>query len=261
MQRGGAFFYVFGTRWMHGGRLEAAYFGRLGGDAVAHAVRMLRAARRSAVRSVRRRAHAYRPGHRLHALRRPPFGDLLCTECRGMPIALDHCLAATVFAGPPASMIRAFKDGGEMRLVDVLADLLTGALLDAERSASERFGHPLLCADAVTFVPATAEAFRRRGFDHMEMICSGVSDRVGLPMVDVLVKHGCSDQRGAGREERARLSRGVYEVVGSVRGLKVLVLDDVITTGATLNAVAAALRGAGAARVDGAAVARVWGQD
>lgn len=190
-----------------------------------------------------------------------PFGDLLCTECRGMPIALDHCLAATVFAGPPASMIRAFKDGGEMRLVDVLADLLTGALLDAERSASERFGHPLLCADAVTFVPATAEAFRRRGFDHMEMICSGVSDRVGLPMVDVLVKHGCSDQRGAGREERARLSRGVYEVVGSVQGLRVLVLDDVITTGATLNAVAAALRGAGAARVDGAAVARVWGQD
>lgn len=190
-----------------------------------------------------------------------PFGDLLCTECRGMPIALDHCLAATVFAGPPASMIRAFKDGGEMRLVEVLADLLAGALLDAERSASERFGHPLLCADAVTFVPATAEAFRRRGFDHMEMICSGVSDRVGLPMVDVLAKHGRSDQRGAGREERARLSRGVYEVVGSVRGLRVLVVDDVITTGATLNAVAAALRGAGAARVDGAAVARVWGQE
>lgn len=188
-----------------------------------------------------------------------PFGRMLCTECNGVQVDLDHCLAAAVFDGPPAQMVRAYKDAGELRLAHLLSSMLCQAFLRAERSDSERYGHLASSVDALTFVPATAEAFRRRGFDHMETICGDVSARLGIPVLDALVKHGRSDQRKAGRRERALLSHGVYEVVAPVTGLNLLVLDDVITTGATLNAVARVLKRSGAARVDGLAVARVWG--
>ena len=42
-----------------------------------------------------------------------PFGSLLCTECEGIDLAHDRCLAATVFEGPPSRIVRAYKDGGE----------------------------------------------------------------------------------------------------------------------------------------------------
>ena len=73
-----------------------------------------------------------------------------------------------------------------------------------------------------------------------------------------LVKHGSLDQRELAREERLARSRGQYEVVAPVGGMRVLLLDDVITTGATMNAAAHALKCAGAARVDCLAFARVW---
>ena len=187
-----------------------------------------------------------------------PFGELVCTECRGEATAVDRCLAAAVFEGPPARIVRAYKDGGERRLAVEIARLMVGAARDAERLAPDRYAGLLSDADALVFVPVTAEAYRRRGFDHMEAVAREASRACGAPVVDALLKHGSADQREFSREERLASSRDAYEVVEDVRGACLLLLDDVITTGATVGAAAAALKRAGARRVDALAFARVW---
>ncbi len=196
-----------------------------------------------------------------------PFGSLLCTECQA---GLDEnaelpgidvpgvCLAAVEFDARAASIVRAYKDAGERRLDTWLAQALLDAALHAEVAASERYGSLLSTADAVTFVPATSEAYRRRGFDHMEHVAAVFSKASGLPMLDTLLKHGSADQRLEGRAGRFAQARDAYETVVSVEGLRLLLIDDVITTGATVGACAQVLFEAGAARVDRLAFARVW---
>ena len=188
-----------------------------------------------------------------------PFGELLCTECRELEMACDRCLAAAVFDGAPARLIRAYKDAGERRLAPVIAELMLDAAHAAENHASERWQGILCGADAVTFVPATSTAFQRRGFDHMEAVARAFSERSGVPLIDALAKCGRSDQRALGRTGRREQSHGVYRVVEKVTGRRLLLLDDVITTGATVSAAAGALKQAGAAYVDALALARVWG--
>ena len=187
-----------------------------------------------------------------------PFGRMLCTECRGGPVAQDRCLATAAFEGPLPRIIRAYKDGGERRLATPMAEMLFDTALNAERMAPDRYGGVLASADLVTFVPVTAAAYRRRGFDHMGLVARHLCDLSGRPLADVLVKRGSSDQRKLGRASRMAGSRGLYEVVAPVEGARVLLLDDVITTGATVDASASALKAAGARCVDVLALARVW---
>lgn len=188
-----------------------------------------------------------------------PFGELLCTECHGEAGCVGRCVAAMVFEGPPAKIVRAYKDGGERRLASLIARSMLQAVREAEAVAPDRFAGMLSQADAVVFVPDTAEAFARRGFDHMEAVARAVAQEAGAPYLDALAKRGRADQRRLGRAGRRLQAAGAYEVVAPVRGVRVLLLDDVLTTGATLNAAAAALLRAGASRVDALAFARVWG--
>ena len=194
-----------------------------------------------------------------------PYGSLVCTECTpaagegifdGSPIR--RVLAMAVFADPLPRIIRAYKDGGERRLAPLIAQMLVDCAEHAEEVAPERYGGILTAADAVTFVPVTARAWRRRGFDHMEDIARAFAAETGLPVVDALVKRGSADQRALGRTGRQASARGAYEVVADVGGERLLLLDDVITTGATIAAAASSLSASGAARVDALAAARVW---
>lgn len=167
-----------------------------------------------------------------------PFGAMVCTECVGAKTDLDRCLAAAVFDGPVGRIVRAYKDGGERRLAAEIARIMLGAAVRAQREAP---GDMEGCSSARTrwvFVPATASAFRRRGFDHMELIARHLSGRSDIPLLDALVKHGSSDQRELGRADRLAEALGAYEVVLSVRGKRILLIDDVITTGATMSAAA-----------------------
>ncbi len=79
-----------------------------------------------------------------------------------------------------------------------------------------------------------------------------------MPLLDALVKYGHGDQRELGRDERREHARGMYETVEDVRS-RLLLVDDVITTGATMAAASAELKRAGAAAVDGLAM-RVFGR-
>lgn len=188
-----------------------------------------------------------------------PFGTITCTQCK-KDWACRSCVCAMPFAGVAARLATCLKDAHELRLAPVIAAAIATALDEASGwpavDGGPRFDANAL--DVLCFVPATEDAYRRRGFDHMELVTRELSWLVSLPLADVLVREQGKDQRTLGREERAQNLRGTIEVLGDVRGADLLLVDDVITTGASVGACTEALLERGAASVTACALARVW---
>jgi predicted amidophosphoribosyltransferase len=111
-------------------------------------------------------------------------------------------------------------------------------------------------------VPIHPRRARERGFNQAEALAEAVARRTGLPVAPVLRRGGGSgSQVGRGRGERERALRGSIAVRDGVRAPpRILLVDDVITTGATLAGCAAALRDAGRGEVLGVAYARTPGR-
>lgn len=109
--------------------------------------------------------------------------------------------------------------------------------------------------DVVTSVPVAPERYRERGYNQSELLAREVARQLGLPYRTLLRRHSAVHQLGAGRNERLSRVRGQFEPLKEPVG-RVLIVDDVVTTGATLNECAQVLRAAGAQAVWGAAVAR-----
>ncbi len=177
-----------------------------------------------------------------------PFGGLVCTECWHSEHSFSAAIAAGSLDGGLARAVVLYKDSGERRLAHVL-----GALLARE----------IACAwpgwaDAVTWVPPTREALTRRGFDHCRRLAEPVAHALRAPAVPMLERTSAADQRALGRRARVTNAAGTFAVVEQAPPGRVLVVDDVLTTGATLDAAAAALLEAGSRDVRVAVVARAW---
>ena len=110
--------------------------------------------------------------------------------------------------------------------------------------------------DIVTWAPTTTARRRARGFDQAEVLAIAVAGALGRPCVSALRRVGEVHQTGHSRAERIGAPGFAPRVPARIAGRRVLVVDDVVTTGATLQAAATALRGAGAAHVEALAAAR-----
>lgn len=104
--------------------------------------------------------------------------------------------------------------------------------------------------DLLTWLPTAAARRRHRGIDHSEVIARHVAAASGVPLVRVLRRLDGARQTGAPRD--VRLRGPAFTAHRRVAGLHIGCVDDVVTTGATVRAAAAALLGRGAASV------RVW---
>ena len=188
-----------------------------------------------------------------------PYGFLTCTECDGawLPRAT---VAALTFRGTAARMVTCLKDAHELRLAPVMAAAMATALEEAAawpaRDGAARFSPA--ATDAVCFVPATAAAYARRGFDHMELVARALARELSLPLADVLVRASARDQRDLGRSERAANLASTMRPLEDVAGARLLLVDDVATTGASLAEGTRALLARGAASVTASVLARVW---
>ena len=108
--------------------------------------------------------------------------------------------------------------------------------------------------DVVTWVPASAQRLRDRGVDHGALLARSVGAALGVPAIDLLARGAGPPQTG--RPARERCTGPALRARERVAGRRVLVVDDVVTTGATMRSAARALGHGGARTVLAAAVAR-----
>ncbi|MDA3937223.1 MAG: ComF family protein [Actinomycetota bacterium] len=176
-----------------------------------------------------------------------PHGWLVCTECWNSEFPFTDAVSAGLLQAPLSRMVTLHKDSNERRLAEVLAELLAAPVL-------ERGWKP----DVVCGVPASKAAIARRGFDHGSALAGALARRLDRPHEQLLTRGRALDQRGLDREQRAVNASDSFQVAAQPLGRDILVVDDVLTTGATLSGAAACLLDAGASRVRTAVVARVW---
>ncbi|PKQ20924.1 MAG: ComF family protein [Actinobacteria bacterium HGW-Actinobacteria-6] len=190
-------------------------------------------------------AHLIQPGAGCQRCGAPLIGAS-CRECVDRSFAFSSAVCAGLLEPPLSRAVTLYKDAAERRYA-----VLLGALLSA---ACESWrGWP----DAVCAVPPSERALARRGFDHTAALAGHVARELDVPHLRLLVAARRADQRGLGRDERRENMAGAFAVHPAVPvPSRVLVVDDVFTTGATLDGATRALLAAGALEVRVAAVAR-----
>jgi ComF family protein len=197
-------------------------------------------------------------------------GDALCFECRpsldvrldaepGVPIGLPADIPPPLlqlewcapFTGVTRRALHALKYDGERRLAPLL-----GA------AVARRWARAGAAGDALVPVPASPDRVRERGYDQAALIATAASGRLGLPVVDALARtRSTTAQFDLDRVARRSNLGGAFrisdiETAARIRGRWIVLVDDVVTTGATLAACATTLLDAGAIAVSAVAVAR-----
>lgn len=184
-------------------------------------------------------------------------GDPLCGSCRASlhrltpePVLLSGALvwAPLAYSGPARDLVRALKFRGAIALADAMAAQIVAnapsGLLDA----------------ALVPVPLHPRRVRKRGYNQAAAIAEAVARRTGLEVLDCLRRSGPSiTQVGRDRAERKAGPAGCIHAEVLSRE-KVLLVDDVVTTGATLSACRDALVARGTRDVTAVAFARTIGR-
>jgi len=157
-----------------------------------------------------------------------------------VPPPLDGCRALLRYDGAARELVTQLKYRGARAGLAWLASGVAGLVDPAQ-------------LDVVTWAPTTPARRRRRGFDQAELLARRVGRLIDRPCVSTLARTPGPPQTG--RSLADRRCGPVFEPTAGLGGLRVAVVDDVVTTGATLTAAGRALRRAGASEILGLAAA------
>lgn len=175
-----------------------------------------------------------------------------CPDCTRHAPCFDRAHAAWVYDFPIDALIRDFKYGHHLYLGQFFAEHLTGIL--EQHWASSGRARP----DLIVPMPLHPNRLRTRGFNQAAEIARHVAQRLNIPCAYNMVirRYDTPSQAGLHRDERWRNLLGAFACTQTLSAPHILLVDDVLTTGASLSACAETLRQAGATRIDVAVVAR-----
>ncbi|GAB1231804.1 ComF family protein [Ferrigenium sp. UT4] len=177
---------------------------------------------------------------------RPVPGGAVCGQCLQHPPAFDRTIAAFAYRFPLDQLVKALKFHEQLIVADFLADALA-ARIDTR-------------PDGLIAMPLHPLRLRNRGFNQSQLLAARVAQRLELPLLSGWVERvrDTPPQSSLPWAARHRNLRGAFAVTrpAEVRGKHLAIVDDVMTSGASLNALATALKQAGAREVSAWVVAR-----
>jgi competence protein ComFC len=177
--------------------------------------------------------------------------EFTCANCAHRTIHFDAAVSAYRGRGMVREIIHEFKYGRQIHLRRLVARWLHAAL-DDERLRGRRF-------DVVVPVPLHATRLRERGFNQASLLAALLSSKTSIPSKPLLERiRYTTTQTALDRSERMENLHNAFRLRknADVRDLRVLLVDDVLTTGSTLNECARVLKRAGAFSVYAATAAR-----
>ncbi len=182
----------------------------------------------------------------------PGVAPGLCGSCRSGPRSFRRARAGSPYVESVRLCVQALKYGGRRRIASILGK---------RAGRSHVIEGDLAGARAVVPIPLSRRRRRERGFNQAELIAKVVAREAGVPLDGKLLwkTKDRPPQAGLTRKDRLRNVQSVYRarLPLSLRGERLLLVDDVLTTGATAESAARALLEAGAGAVDVLTLARV----
>lgn len=187
--------------------------------------------------------------------------DSICAECRkNLPFApvgaqlqrftgVLACVSPFYYEDLVRDSLLRYKFGGVSMYSAVYAEYVAKCITDNR-----------LYYDVITWVPLSRARLRKRGYDQARLVAQAVAEINGVPCERLLKKRKNNPaQSGTGSPEKRKANvSGVYEAVkdANISGRRVLIIDDIVTTGATISECARILKKSGAISVVAASVAR-----
>lgn len=170
-----------------------------------------------------------------------PVPVAYCDRCRNRLTSFDTARSAFVYDGVVALLLQKLKYGGEKYLAEEFA-----------KDLYKLFATSVTHADGIVCVPMSRKRERERGYNQSELLARNLSALSGVPFLDVTVKRKETEsQVGKNYKERRKNLDGSFGISDkkAVRDKRIVIADDVSTTGTTSDILAAALKAAGAAEV------------
>ncbi len=171
---------------------------------------------------------------------RKTFRPEICLECKEQVPKFARAVSALVYDEGAVALVAKFKKGGAY-LKDYFAELLCGKLSE------------LPAFDRIVYVPLTKKSERIRGYNQSSLLAKAISVRTGIPVIEGALKKvkATVEQKNLSKSERTKNLKGSFkaEKRSAIKDKRLLLVDDVLTTGATADEACRILLAAGAAKV------------
>ncbi len=172
-------------------------------------------------------------------------GAQVCPVCAGKKLYFDLALSPCRYENTIKELIRQFKYGGKRHLNKVFGRILTGFIREYEVAA--------LGVDMVVPIPLSRCRLREREFNQAELLAKTVAAELGKPLLFPLsrIRNTCAQAEIEDKEARLKNVKGSFTAgrISDIIGKHILLVDDVLTTGATASEASGALKASGAAKV------------
>ena len=174
--------------------------------------------------------------------------EILCGECQKSPPLFEHCLAPYRFEGAISELINGFKFHAKLANGRLLSTLLADAIES----------HSMDLPELIIPVPLPSRRLKERGYNQALELARPIAKQFQIPINYKLIRRvrNTPAQSGLNRKKRQTNTRGAFELTQEIKQRHVVLIDDVVTTGSTVEELTKLLKKAGVQRVDIWAVAR-----
>jgi ComF family protein len=176
-------------------------------------------------------------------------GESVCHHCHGSSFSFQDCCALARYQGKMKETLHRFKYHGRKSLAEPLAALLYKKIISQSWVSSVSFLVP---------VPLSRQRFLERGYNQASLLAAALAGKIGLPVKEMLERvRDTKSQTGLSRKRRAENLSGAFRCLQKIpERSHILLVDDVLTSGATAHEAAKTLKGSGAGRISVAVLSR-----